>query len=178
MNHRRTLIFFLVLIFAVGAMGTAAANVQFDIGLNVPFLYGISFQDNDDIQKYSEYAFVIPDLKLNYFWGTDTLRIGAGARAFTAIVETLAIPIVTAELNMNPLRFTASLGGQAFLLFGIYNNIIFENIFVADVNAAYKVNDWFHVGAGATGLFLGDAELFQETIPYTAYAMVRFSIGD
>jgi len=179
MNRKRLKVVILVGVLVLGLAAPAAAQFQFDIGVNVPVVVGIEAEE-DDVQNVLEYAFVVPDLKANYYFGSDAFRFGLGVRAFTAIVETLVYPTVSAEVHLDPFVLSGSFGGFALGLFGIYNNIVTANFWVPEISAAYKVNDWFHLGAGATAVFLGDGEqVFTDTFPYAVYAVMRFSLrGD
>ncbi len=177
MKHKRLFLVLIILVILLGAASPLAADWQFDIGLNVPLFVGISTPE-EDFQQALDYAFIFPDFKAHYFWGSDLLRVGVGARAFTLILETLLYPTITAEVDIDPFRFTGSIGGQAFLFFGLYNDIVTGNLWLPEVTAAYKVNDWFQAGAGLTGMiFFDEDDIVNEAFPYVVYAFGRFSFG-
>ena len=166
-----------VLILLAVAVVLPAADIQVDIGLNVPVFTGVSFED-DNVGQYAEYAFVLPDIKASYLMEFGNLRVGAGLRAFTIIIETLVYPVVTAEYDISQLRLSANVGGGAFLLFGLYNAFETLNVWVPDVSAVYRVNDWLGLGVGAIGAFVpGENELVENPFPYSGYAVARFTLG-
>ena len=173
-----------IIVFIVGVlfsvMSPAFADVRYDISLNIPFVFGIDADDeDDDIQEFTEYIFVVPDLKVHKFWGDEQFRIGAGVRAFTLILESLVYPTVTAEMDIDPFRLSAGVGGGAFLFFGLYTDLVTGNVWLPEVSAAYKANEWLQYGVGATAVMSGEADdLFEQNFPYTAYAFLRFSLGD
>ena len=165
-----------VLMFGSLAAGNLAADVQYDIGLNVPVLMGIKTTEGD-AQEVLDYVFVIPDLKVHYFWDADPFRIGVGARAFTVILETLFYPMVTAEIDINMFRLTGSFGGGLFVFFGLWNSIETSSVFIPELTAAYMVNDWFHLGLGTSFILAGNNDVFKDTMPYVVYGFGRFSLG-
>ncbi len=167
----------ILIVLVVAAAFPAVADIQVDIGVNVPFLFGVEFAD-EDAQQWSEYAFVLPDAKVSYFMEFGNLKLGAGLRAFTIILESLVYPTVTAEYDISDVRLSASIGGGAFALIGLYNDIFTGNIWMPEVSAIYRVNEWFGLGVGATGFFIpGEEELVENPFPYAAYALARFTLG-
>ncbi|MGM0432189.1 MAG: hypothetical protein ACQEQU_05690 [Spirochaetota bacterium] len=180
MSKKRVILLLIAVVFAFGAAGNVAAETQYDIGLNVPLYFGITASDTTEggISDLSDYAFLVPDVKITYFFGDGNFKFGPGIRGFSFIVESLVYPTVNAQLEMDPITISAGVGGQLFAFFGLWNQFVSEPVYVADLSATYRMNDWLHLGAGATGLMLGDASTFKENMPYTIYALARFSFGD
>lgn len=163
-------------VLAVLGIFPLASQIQFDIGLNVPIFAGLVTEE-ETYEELLEYAVLVPDVKMHYFWGDETFRIGAGFRAYTLILMSLMYPTVTAEADVSNFRFTGSVGGGAFLAFGLVSDFATAQVWLPEVSAAYKVNDWLHVGAGATALAVFNDSIFTNTVPYAAYGFVRFSLG-
>jgi len=151
----------------------AAADTQVDIGLNIPYYAGIETED-DDFGAALDYAFLVPDVKINYFFNEKGIRLGVGARMFTAILETMAYPIVTVETEIDKLVLSAHVGGGAFLFFGLLNDFATGSFYMPEVTIAYKLGERFSVGTGALLFFAPDAADFNN-FAYIGTVFARFT---
>jgi hypothetical protein len=167
------MIVFLIVLISFLGVSPAAADTQVDIGLNVPYFIGIETED-EDASAVMDYAFLLPDLKVNYFFNENGIRFGAGVRMFTLILETLAYPIVTVEAEFDKLVLSAHAGGGAFLFFGLLNDIAFESIYLPEVTVAYKLGERFSVGTGAL-LFMAPEVADFNNFAYVGTVFARFT---
>lgn len=90
------------------------------------------------------------------------LRGGIGLRAFTAIIESAGWPIV----------LRAEVGGGWFFAFGLANASTTARIVIADVNASWKLAEWFRLGVGGIAVAPFDAT---ENFGYAIYVNGRFT---
>jgi len=150
-----------------------SADSQVDVGIHIPYRIGIESEE-EDFDQAIEYAFLVPDLKWNYFFLDDALKVGVGARMFTVILESFVYPIVTVEAEVENFVFSAHAGGFAFLFFGLYNDVQTGSIFLPEVSVAYKFNDWFSLGTGAMFFFAPEAADFNN-FAYVGDVFARFT---
>ena len=171
--HKGRMIAFLIVLIGFLGVFPAAADTQVDIGLNIPYIVGIE-TDDADANEVLDYAFLIPDVKVNYFFNEGGIRLGVGARLFTLILETMAYPILTVEAEFDKLVLSAHAGGGAFLFFGLLNDIAFENIYLPEVTVAYKLGERFSVGTGAL-LFMAPEVADFSNFAYVGTVFARFT---
>ena len=164
----------------IGSAFAADAYGQFDIVLNRPMTLSLAdlggdYESIDGAGDFLRtYPIIVPDLRGHVF--TDlgkSGRVGIGARGFSAILESIIWPTITAEYDLGPVRFTGSLGGGMYIFMGLYNNVHFESIWLPEITAAYMFNDWFHLGLSATGVFVPE----NEAVGIIGSIIARFSIG-
>lgn len=172
MDRKLVIILLAVLIGFIAVVPTFADS-QVDVGLHIPYMIGIE-SENGDFNDAIEYAFLVPDLKYNYFFLDSTLKVGVGARLFTVILESFVYPIVTVETEMNNFVLSAHVGGFGFLFFGLYNDFATQNIMLPEVSIAYKFNDWFSIGTGAMFFFAPEAADFNN-FAYVGDVFARFT---
>lgn len=130
------------------------ADSQWDISLNVPFYVGLE-SDDSDVGEFSEYLFLLPDVKWNYYFGSEKLHLGVGCRVWTLLIESVMYPIVSLESNLGNFVLNANVGGGAFFMFGLLNCIVPGLLIIPDFSVAYRLGKKKEVslGAGVT-LFL------------------------
>jgi hypothetical protein len=179
---RKNLVLLIVfLVFTVMMPITLAAQASYvDVGINVPFYWGLGTTEinNDDISGAIDYIFPVPDLTWGMMFGKGPVKIGGGLRFFTIILESLAYPEFLVRAEFDPLVLRAGIGGGAFLLFGLWNDVAIENIWLLEATAAYKVNDWFQLGLGTTVLYLAsDNDALSGGYAYVPYVFGRFALG-
>jgi hypothetical protein len=97
----------------------------------------------------SHYAFLFPEVQLSWQFGDGALRGGVGLRAFTMILESFGWPDAWLELELKPIVLRADLGGGFFYAFGLYNNGKMASVIVPQLDASWKLADWFRLGVGA-----------------------------
>ncbi len=169
---RKFVLIGLVLIL-MGAALPLAADSQVDIGLHIPYYIGVQTED-DDAGAAINYAFLVPDLKYNYFFNESGIRFGVGARMFTIILESMAYPIVTLETDVGPFRFSGHVGGGVFLFFGLLNDIGTGHFYIPEVSVAYRFSESFSVGTGAGFFFAPEAADFNN-FAYIGDVFARFT---
>lgn len=155
----------------------AFSDFKTDIGLHIPYYIGIDNlgdDDNDD-GTMIEYAFVVPDIRVQYYFGPEWLHVGPGIRGFTAILETLAFPIVSVESELNRFVLNANAGGGAFLLFGLYQDLLTGSVFISEGSAAFKLTDWFSIGTGAIFLTNPGGDNDVDAFACVGTAFLRFT---
>lgn len=177
------LVLLLSFLFLIG-IGSAAALEpygQFDILVNRPLYLGAGnlnekFEGFDEVNEFlRKYPLIVPDLRGHVFMDAGPARLGIGARGFSAILETVLWPTLTAELDLAMFRLTGSLGGGVFGFIGLYNDIQTGQIWLPELTAAYMFNDWFHLGLSGTGVYL--PETSADFLGFVASIFARFSIG-
>lgn len=126
------------------------AESQWDISLSFPYYAGIE-TDDGGVGEFSDYLFVMPDVKWNYYFGSEQLHFGVGMRLWTLLIESAMYPIVSVESNIGNWVFNANVGGGVFLLFGIVNSLETSSLVIPDISVAYKFGKKkiFSVGTGA-----------------------------
>jgi hypothetical protein len=163
-----------LLLLLVG--GTAMADrTQVDIGLNVPYRVGISSEEAGDIGAFVDYAFLLPDVRIQWYWEAGPIKLGPGVRLWTLILESVAYPILSVEAEIGPIVLNANVGGGAFLFFGLYNDLGTGRVLFPEISAAFKLGESFSIGTGAMILFvpeLADEEIY----PYIGTIFVRFTL--
>ena len=164
---------FLAVLIGFLAIVPVSADSQVDIGLHIPYRIGIESEDQD-FNEAIDYAFLVPDVKWNYFFLDDTLKVGVGARLFTVILESFVYPIVTVEAEMNNFVISAHAGGFAFFFFGLYNDLQTGSILLPEVSVAYRFNDWFSLGTGAMFFFAPETADFNN-FAYVGDIFARFT---
>ncbi len=162
----------LVLLFG-GAMNVAA-EVQVDIGINVPYYVGVR-TDDDDIDEAVRWVFVLPDVKVNWFDEVGPVRIGAGGRLWTLILQSVIYPIVSLEADVGRFVLNTNLGGGLFINFGLYTGMHFAGVFLPEFSAAYRMTDTFSLGTGAMFLFAPEVEDLS-SFAYMGTVFGRFTI--
>ena len=156
MRNRALIVIAAALVLLTSAM-TASAQLRLDMDINVPIYAGYS---GGGVQQGAWNQFVIPfpDAQLSYQLPVGPVRIGAGVRVFTIIIENFLYPEAYVELDLDPFVVSASVGGLAILEFGLLTGILtsagstnltgFHSIIFPDLNVSYKVNDWLRITGG------------------------------
>ena len=169
---KKTVIIGLVVIL-LGAALPAAADSQVDIGLHIPYYIGIETED-EDAGAALDYAFLVPDLKYNYFLNESGIRLGVGVRLFTVILESMVYPIVTVETDIGQFRLSGHVGGGAFLFFGLFNSIETGQIVLPEVSVAFRFSESFSIGTGAGFFFAPEVGDFNN-FAYVGDVFARFT---
>lgn len=165
----------LVLLLIVIAAGYAAADSQWDISINVPYYTGAR-SSSGDLGVFAGYAFLLPDVKWNYYFGPEWLHFGMGLRLWTLVVESAVYPIISLESNLGNFVLNANLGGGAFLLFGVYNDAIFSTTFLPEFTVAYRLGKKkiFSIGTGVLFLF-APSQASLDNFIFTGTAFARWT---
>ncbi|MBN2443690.1 MAG: hypothetical protein JXJ04_20180 [Spirochaetales bacterium] len=173
MKRRALLIFMLLALLSVGAY----AGLRFDVGITIPAYVGIQFDTGESGGVWLDYTIVLPDLQLLYMVDLGLIRIGAGIRGYTFIVESLIMPTIVGEIQLGSLLFHGSLFGGAFFFVGIINDSITGSVGGLDLNVSYKLTDWFGIGVGSLALVEFDPTYDLGATPFVAYGFCRFSFS-
>ena len=171
---KKTVIIGLVVIL-LGAALPAAADSQVDIGLHIPYYIGVEAEDDeDDMGAALDYAFLVPDLKYNYFFNERGIKLGVGTRLFTIILESMAYPIITLETDVGPFTLSGHVGGGVFLFFGLFNDIGTGHYYLPEVSVAYRFSESFSIGTGA-GFFFAPEAADISNFAYIGDVFARFT---
>ena len=157
----------------MGAALPLAADSQVDIGLHIPYYIGIESEE-EDAGEALDYAFLVPDLKYNYFFNESGIKLGVGTRLFTIILESMAYPIVTVETDVGPFTLSGHVGGGVFLFFGLINDIGTGHIYLPELSVAYRFSENFSIGTGAMFFFAPEAADFNN-FAYVGDVFARFT---
>ncbi len=168
------LVVFFALFLAVA--GQASAQSQWDITLNVPYYVGLKTSEGD-VGEFSQYMFLLPDVKWNYFFGPEWLHVGAGLRLWTLVIESAIYPIISLESNLGNFVINANVGGGVFLFFGLLNQFEAAGVFLPEISVAYRLGKKkrFSLGAGAMFAFAPEvADMENFAFIGTAFARWTF----
>ena len=169
-------IIILVLLAGV-AIVPVVADSQVDIGVEVPVSYGGLTFDGESVSEQLPFHIPLPDLMYNYFFEVGPVKLGIGARVWTLLIVTGAYPIVSAEFETDRLIVNAHIGGGVFgyvTIFPEISGIETGRVFLPEVSAAFRLNDWFSLGAGALGVYV--PELTDEGMAFLINVFGRFRI--
>jgi hypothetical protein len=159
----------------------AFAQFRIDLGIDMPVtvgtLTGDGVQTSSDVGTFlSEYHFPFPEAGLYYQFGVGPVKLAAGLRAYTFILETVAWPNLLAELQLGPFFIDAQIGGLLFGFFGLANAFEYGEVFFPDVSAWFgfgsKKN--FRLGVGCLGMLL--PELTTEGMLIVPYVGGKISL--
>ena len=156
--------------------GQASAQSQWDISLSVPYYVGLKTSEGD-VGEFSQYMFLLPDVKWNYFFGPEWLHVGAGLRLWTLVIESAIYPIISLESNLGNFVINANIGGGVFLFFGLYNDVVAESVFLPEISVAYRLGKKKRFSLGTGGMFVfapGALEMNEFAFIGTAFARWTF----
>jgi hypothetical protein len=175
--NKRVIILLIALVMLIGVSGSLFADPQVDIGINFPAYIGVAYQ-GERASEQLPFSFPVPDLMYNYYFGFDFISVGVGFRAWSLILASAAYPIVSAQVQLDPIVLQANVGGGAFVYHVIGAGLGFEtgNVFFPEISAAFKFNDWFSLGASVLGIYLPD--LTDEGMGFTVNVFTRFRVVD
>jgi hypothetical protein len=155
---KKVLITVMTLVVLLAGAMSASAQIRLDIDVNDPVFFGYS---NAGVQTgaWNPSPYIpIPDAKLMYQFSLGPINLGAGVRVFSLIIENIMYPEIYGELVLNPFVINVSVGGMAFLEFGLLSDLLaatgvnnlngFYSVILPDLSVAYKVNDVFRIGGG------------------------------
>jgi hypothetical protein len=174
--RKRVLIAVLALVIALAAAMPlfSQGEGQTDITLHIPYKFGI-VAEGTDYSAFTQYAFLLPEVRMTYYFGGETVKFGPGVRLLTFIIESMAYPLVSLELDFDPIVLNANIGGYAFVFFGLLNDLQTGQIYLPEVSAAYKLTDTFQVGTGAILFIAPEAASATENFGYIGTVFARFS---
>jgi hypothetical protein len=137
-------------------------------------IFGLTL-DGENISEEIPFTLPIPDLMYNYYFGTDTLKIGPGIRVWSVIVFTGAYPIISAELELDRFIFNANIGGGAFAYTSVAGSG-FETgkVFLPEVSAAFRLTSWFSLGVSILGVYV--PEVTDDEFGYFINILGRFRV--
>lgn len=169
----------MVLILCI-SVPAAFSQFRFEIGASAPITVGAfdsSTSDFADIGSILDEVGIIPIPNLALLLQLDAgpIKLGAGIKAWTALIASAAYPIVQAELALGALSIDASLGGYFLAYYGVPNTFGFEEIgaFIPDLSVWLGIGkkNAFRIGGGAMGLIPTSFDL--TTVPYVVYAGLK-----
>jgi hypothetical protein len=180
---------FLVVVGAALLFGAVSASAQFrvDIDVNYPVYFGYSVTGSA-AGAWNQYFIPVPDFRASWQFGNEFIDGGIGVRWFTFIIENFIYPEGYVELNLDPFVLSLSVGGFAFLEFGILsaalqdagiNNLTgFHTVILPDVDFSWKVARWFQLGVGVFMIAPFGANIggVLDNFVYSGYIRFRFII--
>jgi hypothetical protein len=163
-----------VILVAVLLAIPAFAEWRIDAGVIVPRGVGATIggeTQTTDAETLMNWPFIpIPDAGFYYVGEAGPVRLGIGARAFSALVETVVWPNALLEIAAGPVTIEAQMGGGLFAMFGILGSQ-FETgkVFIPDVSAWFNLGKKkiFRLGGGLIGAYM--PELLGDGIPFLIY---------
>lgn len=170
----------LICLIVLFAGVTANAQPRIDIGIDVPFYFGMTLPGGDDVGSFSDFTFLFPEITGSYVFNLGFINIGVGVRMFTFIVETFGWPNAFVELNLGPMVLSAQIGGGLLFAFGLANTVETGPIVVGDLTAAFTVTEWFRLGIGVLTIAEVDEDIAfsdEGTFPFVVYAFAKFPIS-
>jgi len=169
----------MILILCI-SVPAAFSQFRFEIGASAPLYVGVFNGDTADIgdigSLLEEVGIIpIPNLALLLQLDAGPIKLGAGIKAWTALVASAAYPIVQAEIALGALSIDASLGGYFLAYYGVPDTFGFEEIgaFIPDLSVWLGIGkkNAFRIGGGAMGLIPTSFDL--TTVPYVLYAGLK-----
>jgi hypothetical protein len=188
MGKRSLVVIVAAVMLCMGAV-SASAQLRLDMDVNVPAYIGISSAGTTE-GIWNQFFIPFPDARLAYQFGSGAFRAGVGVRVFTFIIENILYPEAYVEYTVDRFAFSANVGGFGFLEFGLLSGVLqstlgsgftltgFHDIVIPDLNVAYKVNDWFRIGAGIFMLapFTANNGALLSDFIFTGYINARFVV--
>ncbi len=157
MKKRLVIVFVALAVMLAGAVN-ASAQLRLDIDISDPVYFGYTSGGSAQGAWNPVPYIPIPDAKLLYQFSLGPVNLGAGVRVFSLIVENILYPELYSELTLGPVVFNASVGGLAFLEFGLLSTALsdagisnltgFQSVILPDVSVSFKVNNVFRLGGG------------------------------
>ena len=105
------------------------------------------------------------------------IKLGAGIRAYTLILASVAWPNAFAELDLGHFAIEAQVGGGIIAYYAlIVGGIEAGSVFFPDLSAWYAFGEKkiFRLGCGATGIFLPNQAA--DTVPFLFYIGAKAAI--
>jgi hypothetical protein len=170
-------VFIVALLLAIVALPAVFAEFRLDMAIDVPFGAGAVSTELGESESIDilEYAILLPEFSGAFQGSFGPVNIGGGIRVFTLILQSVAWPMVYAELDFDRLALAANVGGGLFMTFGIVGSASdFTQFFVPDVSAWFKFSERFRVGAGF--IALTHPEFGAGNFLYLGYLSGRFTL--
>jgi hypothetical protein len=168
----------LILCMVLGA-GTAFAQIRLDAGVDVFMGAGIFSESNDPtFQSFGQLlgyfpVMPFPEAGLYYQFDLGIIKLGAGVRCFTFIIESVFWPNLIAEAHLGNVVIEAQVGGGYFGFFGLGTGGTPGQVFFPDLSVSYAFGDVFRLGVGAIGIFI--PQLSTDILPFLFYVGGKFS---
>jgi hypothetical protein len=175
--------FFCILAIMTLLVIPAFAEWRLDLGALAPrgmgaMAGGATPLSSDLGSQIADWPFIpLPEAGLYYEADLGDIKLGLGARAFTAILATIVWPNAFVELELGRVAIEAQVGGGAFgFLTVVATTGGFGKVFIPDISVWYKLgkNQNFRLGAGAIGLYM--PELLGDGLPFLFYIGGKASI--
>lgn len=175
--RKKTLI---VVALSVLIAGHAFSEWRIDVGADVPWGIGAVVSDlggssQTNVNVLQNFVFLVPEGNFLYQFPIGPIKLGAGVRAFSLVLESVAWPNAFAEVNLGPVAIDLNLGGGIFFLFGLYNNIATSSLVIPDLSAYFKLGKSFRIGGGGIMFYDMDSSTRGSIVPYSIYLAAKFS---
>lgn len=160
--------------------GPAFSEWRIDAGADVPWGIGavvsdLGAQSNTSTNVLSHFVFLIPEGNFLYQFPVGPVKLGAGVRAFSLVLETIAWPNAFAEVNLGPVAIDLNVGGGFFFMFGLYNDLRSSSLVIPDLSAYYKIGKIFRIGGGGILFYDLNPTTRGNVVPYSLYLGAKFS---
>jgi hypothetical protein len=173
-------VFIALAIFAVVA-AAGFADWRADIGVDIPWQLGATVEQgvlgddpqNESLNVLAELTILLPEVMIGYEGRLGPVNVGAGARVFTFILESLLYPAAFAEVDVGPVAVNLNVGGGGFLFFGLANQFQTANLWIPDLSAHLKLGESLRVGVGMASFLGGET---QQVFPYVIYLSGKFVV--
>ncbi len=172
---KKTLI---VLFLILALVPSAFGQFRFEIGANAPVAVGFITGDGSlygDFLEVIENVGLIPIPNLSLMLQANLggiLRIGAGIKAQSILVASLAYPAALVELSLGALSINAGIGGLYFGYYALGNIYGLEEMDVllpeVSVWLGFGKKRSFRIGGGAIGILSSSLDISE--VPFAAYA--------
>lgn len=170
----------IVILFSILIAGPAFSELRVDVGADIPWgigavISGFSDPSQTSVNVLQNFVFLVPEGNVLYQFPLGPVKLGAGIRAFSLILETIAWPNALAELNLGPVAVDLNLGGGVYFLFGLYNQLSTSSVIVPDLSAYFKIGKTFRVGGGGIFFYDLNSATRGSAVPYAIYLAGKFS---
>jgi len=166
----------MIAIAAPAAFGQARVELGASAPLSVGYISNSGGEFSDIVTTIGELGILpIPEFALLLQAKLGAVKLGGGIKAQSAILFTLAYPVVQAELSLGNFSIDASLGGYYFGYFAIGDvyGLQQADIIIPDLSAWLGIGrkNSFRIGGGALGIVPTTFDL--DALPLIAYAGMK-----
>lgn len=181
MKMRVVLVGFLL----VAVLFSANAQFRLDAGVSVPLYVGNLGGSLYEIP----YFIPIPELGVYYQFDLDMIKLGAGLRIPSLLIQSLLMPEIFMELNLEPFVMRASVSGGLFVTFGMLSQVTSQlggevqafnakPIFLPDISAGVKLWNVLQLTAGCIAWLNMENTAYIYIAPYINGRLVFVFGGD
>lgn len=147
----------MVLLFVSPVFG----QLRIDLGVAMPMTVGTISGSGVTTSSaatdfLTTFRFPFPEAGVYYQFGAGSVKLAAGVRIFTFIIESVLWPNLLAEMQLGPVFIDAQVGGLIFGFFGLANSFEYGEVFFPDLSVwlglGKKQN--LRLGGGVLGMVI------------------------